>query len=157
RTGDDDRGRPVVARQVGGRGPRVVRAEAQEEAHIRATEAIDGLVGVADDGEPRAVAAQQAEQGVLAGIDVLVLVDADQRPAFAKPPARGGPPPRRPRRRPAQAAEVARAAARQGLADLGPAFRVGRHGGQYLPGPAWRARELRRHAQPGLLVGDAEI
>src|SRR5262249_43392889 len=132
RTANDDRGRPVVARQVGGRGPRVVRAETQEEAHIRAAEAVDGLVGVADDGEPRAVAAQQAEQRVLAGIDVLIFVNAYQPPAFAQRFGQRRLTAQQRRRQLDQAVEVDEVAAGQGPAELGPALRIGRRGRQQL-------------------------
>ena len=61
------RGRAVGPREVGG--------ELEDPAHLRAAEPVDRLVRVTDDDQVAAVAGERAEQGDLAGVGVLVLVD----------------------------------------------------------------------------------
>ena len=68
-------------RPVGG-GER--RGELEDAAHLRPPEAVDRLVRVADDGEVASVARQRPEQGDLAGVGVLVLVDEDVGEAGAQ-------------------------------------------------------------------------
>ena len=61
------RGRAVGPREVGG--------ELEDAAHLRTPEPVDRLVRVAHHDEVAAVAGEGAEQGDLAGVGVLVLVD----------------------------------------------------------------------------------
>ena len=87
RAGQDGRRAAVVAGQPDGAGRREVRGEAQEEADVGAAEGVDGLVRVADRAQVAVRRAEQPQQRVLGRVDVLVLVDADVRPA---PPVRPG-------------------------------------------------------------------
>ncbi len=66
---DDLGGGAVLLREVAG--------EVEDAAHLRAAEPVDGLVGIADHGEVAAVTGELPEQGDLARIGVLVLVDED--------------------------------------------------------------------------------
>ena len=71
-------------RRRGAGAGREARREVEDAAHVGTAEAVDRLVGVADDGEVAAVAGQRAEQGDLPGVGVLVLVDEDVAPARAQ-------------------------------------------------------------------------
>ena len=62
-------GAAIGAGEVGG--------ELEDAAHLGPAEPVDRLVRVADDDEVAAVAGEGAEQGHLAGVGVLVLVDED--------------------------------------------------------------------------------
>ena len=79
--GDDGLAGAVVAAELHAAGAREVFGEAQEEADVGTPETVDGLVGVADRGQAGTVACQQAQQPVLDGVHVLVLVDGHDRPA----------------------------------------------------------------------------
>ena len=83
--GHDGRVGAVVPGQLHRAGPGEVGGEPAEDADVGAAETVDGLVRVADRGQPGAVAADQPEQLVLDRVDVLVLVHADPRPAGAQP------------------------------------------------------------------------
>ncbi len=65
-------------------GARELRGEVEDAAHLRAAEAVDALVRVADGDEVATVAGQRPEQGDLAGVGVLVLVDEDEPVALAQ-------------------------------------------------------------------------
>ncbi len=54
-----------------------VGREVEDAADVGAAEPVDRLVGVADDDEVAAVAGERPQQGDLAGVGVLVLVDED--------------------------------------------------------------------------------
>ena len=56
-------------------GPREVRRELEDAAHLRPPETVDRLVRVTHDDKVAAVAGERAQQGDLAGVGVLVLVD----------------------------------------------------------------------------------
>ena len=58
-------------------GVRELLGEVEDAAHLGTAEAVDGLVGVADDDEVAAVAGERLEQPDLARVGVLVLVDED--------------------------------------------------------------------------------
>ena len=58
-------------------GGRELAGEVEDAAHVGAPEAVDRLVGVADDRQVAAVAGESAQQRHLAGVGVLVLVDED--------------------------------------------------------------------------------
>ena len=64
-------------RRAGARRRRELAREVEDAAHVGAAEAVDRLVGVADDDQVAAVAGQRLEQRDLAGVGVLVLVDED--------------------------------------------------------------------------------
>ena len=52
--------------------------ELEQPAHLRAAEAVDRLVGVADDDQVAAVAGERLQQPLLRRVGVLVLVDEDR-------------------------------------------------------------------------------
>ena len=83
--GHDSRVGAVIPGQLHRAGAGEVGGEPAEDADVGAAEPVDGLVRVADRGQPGAVAADQPEQLVLGRVDVLVLVHADPRPAGAQP------------------------------------------------------------------------
>src|SRR5262249_56168050 len=56
RARDDGRRRTIVAGELDGPRPGVITAEAQEEAHLRATEPVNRLIPVTDHGQPTSVA-----------------------------------------------------------------------------------------------------
>ena len=78
-------GAPSARREVG--------REVEDAAHVGAAEAVDRLVGVADDREVAAVAGERPQQRDLAGVGVLVLVDEDVA-ELARAARRGGLAPR---------------------------------------------------------------
>ena len=70
----------VPSATTGAGSPSAVRElarEVEDAAHVGAAEAVDRLVGVADDGQVAAVAGERPQQRDLAGVGVLVLVDED--------------------------------------------------------------------------------
>ena len=69
-------GSPVVAGKADG--------EVEDAVDVGPAEAVDRLVGVADHDEVASVARQRLEEGDLAGVGVLVLVDEDVAVAGAQ-------------------------------------------------------------------------
>ena len=157
RGGHDGPAGPVADAELAGGGGRVVLAEPQEEADVSAAKAVDRLIRVADGGQARPVPGQQPQQLVLGGVDVLVLIDADHRPA------------------PAQAPGGVRVRAEQGHGELDEAVEVdqaprgqlldqglprglvagGR--GQQVSSGLVRPGQLGRDGQHGRLVGHLEV
>ena len=100
RAGHDAGGGAVVRGQLDRRDGREVSGEAEEEAHVTAAEPVDCLIRIPDHSQVAArglVRGQVAQQLVLPLVDVLVLIDADARPALAQrrrqirfPPQQGG-------------------------------------------------------------------
>src|ERR1017187_6539319 len=88
-SGPDGGGRSVVPAGLDGGRAGEVGGEPGEDGGVRAAEAVDGLLRVADRGHGGAVAGDGPEQGVLHGVDVLVLVHADPRPAGAQAGGKG--------------------------------------------------------------------
>ena len=142
----------VVRGQLHRGGRREVRREPAEDADVRAAEAVDRLVRVADRGQPGAVAADRAEQVVLRGVDVLVLIHADVRPPGPQPGRDGRRPGQQRRGHLGEAVEVDQAQAHKLLPEGQPALRVTRE----LPAVPLRSGQRGRDPQPGGLVRDFE-
>src|SRR5262249_61952042 len=79
--GDDGPARTVVACKPRDGGIGMLAPETIEAGGIGPSEAVDRLVGIADDAQVRR--SDEREQAVLLLIDVLELVDRDMREALA--------------------------------------------------------------------------
>jgi hypothetical protein len=75
---EDVGGGAVVAFQLHHRGGRVVALELEDVADARAPPAIDGLIRVSGHGEMRMVDREPAQDAILHGVGVLVLVDENE-------------------------------------------------------------------------------
>ena len=89
RQGDDVSIGAIVAGQPHDPGSREVTAELREEPHVRAPEAVDGLVRVADGAEVGVRPDELLQEPDLLLVDVLVLVDRD--PPVLPPVPRANP------------------------------------------------------------------
>src|SRR5690606_13629001 len=83
RGGDDGAAGAVVALQHDLPRRREILTEAVETSRIRAAEAVDRLVGIADNAEIAVGGTQQPQHSVLLGIYVLELVDRYEAEALA--------------------------------------------------------------------------
>ena len=77
---EDPPRRAVVLLEPDDVGARVVALEVEDVPQVRPAEAIDRLVGIADDAEVVVGVGEEPEEAVLGGVRVLVLVDQDVAP-----------------------------------------------------------------------------
>ena len=77
---EDAPGRPVVLLEADDPAAREVPLEVEDVPEVRAAEPVDGLVGVPDDAEVPVLRRELAQEPVLGGVGVLVLVDEHVAP-----------------------------------------------------------------------------